>query len=509
MQFLSILFDKNYNIEKLSSKLDFYIDLNIDQIINTAVAYKKEFDIERFFYMPLDDIDTIAYRQDVLKDLQNDDFYLKVDEFAKRMQATQKLQKMIETLEYKQFESGWFLQMAFVYCEALETFLEALKSASLYSRGFLLFYNSLDTYLKSSEYKSLKNDMQKLQKELAAITYEINIDGLTFKVRKYDGECDYTQMIEKVFQKFEQDEVSVQECQFDKNRGMNHVNAKILEFVGRLYPAVFLELEKFTQKHKNFMEKRFWIFATEVEFYISYLDYIAKIKSPSVSFCYPKIDTKNKNIDVVGGFDISLAYNLSLEKKSIVTNSFYLKENERIMVVSGANQGGKSTFARAFGQINYLSKLGLPVPASKAKLFLVDTVFTHFEKEEEINTLHSKLQEDLVRVHDIFEMATTRSLVILNEIFSSTSLQDAIFLSEKIMDRVDRLDLLCVWVTFIDKINEMSNKTVSMVSDTDRENIEHRTYKIIRKEADGLAYAKSVAQKYRLNYEQILQRIEK
>ena len=178
------------------------------------------------------------------------------------------------------------------------------------------------------------------------------------------------------------------------------------------------------------------------------------------------------------------------------------------MVVTGANQGGKSTFARAFGQINYLSKLGLPVPAYSAKLFLIDSIFTHFEKEENISTLSSKLQEDLVRIHAIFEKATPKSLVILNEIFSSTSLQDAIFLSKKIMNRIDELDLFCVWITFIYKINEMSSKTVSLTSVVNDEDISKRTYKIIKKDSDGLAYAQSIAKKYHLSYEQILQRIE-
>ncbi len=509
MQFSSILFDNNYDTRALSSKLDFYKDLNLDQIINSTISCKKEFDIEKFFYMPLDDKDSIVYRQNVLKDLQSGEFYLKVDEFAQKMQMMQKIQKMIETLEYKEFEDGWFLQMAFVYCEALEFFMDALKSADIHSSGFSLFYDFLNAYLKSGEYKSLKSDMQKLKDKLATLTYEININGSTFKVRRYEDEADYTCEIEGIFQKFEQDDMGVQECQFDKNRGMNHVNAKILEFVSRLYPDVFSSFKNFTRRYKNFTEKTFLIFADEVEFYISYLEYIKGIESQSQAFCYPKMRTDDKSIDVIDGFDISLAYNLSFEKKSVVTNSYSLKDKEKIMVISGANQGGKSTFARAFGQINYLSKLGLLVPARGAKLFLVDAIFTHFEKEEHIGTLHSKLQEDLVRVHGIFEKVTARSLVILNEIFSSTSLQDAIFLSRKIIDRVDELDMLCVWVTFIEEINKMSSKTVSMTSDIDKENIEHRTYKIIRKEADGLAYAKSIAKKYRLDYEQIMQRVDK
>ncbi|MCF6173827.1 MAG: hypothetical protein L3J44_08635 [Campylobacteraceae bacterium] len=378
MQFLSILFQHRKHSKKLSCKLDLYKDLNLDQIIDETVAFKKEFDIKKFFYMPLDDIESIIYRQDILKDLQNDEFYRKVDDFAQKMLEIKKQQKTVETIEYKEYKNGWFLQMASVYCEAIDAFKKALKSANLHSSGFLLFYDYLQTYLNSNEYISLKNDIQKLKIELTSVSYEISINGLTFKVRKYNGEIDYAQEIQRVFHKFEQDEVSVQNCQFDKNSGINHVNAKILEFVGKLYPLVFSNLENFTQKYKEFIEKSFLVFADEVEFYISYIYYISKINSPTLSFCYPKISMQSKSIDVLDGFDISLAYSLAFEKKSVVTNSYHLKDAERIMVVSGANQGGKSTFARAFGQMNYLSKLGLSVPASEAKLFLVDNIFTHF-----------------------------------------------------------------------------------------------------------------------------------
>ena len=70
-----------------------------------------------------------------------------------------------------------------------------------------------------------------------------------------------------------------------------------------------------------------------------------------------------------------------------------------------------------------------------------------------------------------------------------------------------RLDLYCVWVTFIDEVAALGGKTVSMVSTVVAENPAQRTYKIVRRPADGLAYAMSIAEKYRLTYDMIKQRI--
>jgi DNA mismatch repair ATPase MutS len=225
-------------------------------------------------------------------------------------------------------------------------------------------------------------------------------------------------------------------------------------------------------------------------------------------FCYPEVLDTSKKISQTEVFDLALAIKFIAEERSVVCNDYSLEGNERIFVISGPNQGGKTTFARSFGQSHYLASLGCPVQGKEAKLLLFDKLFTHFEQEENVEDLRSKLEDDLMRIHDILDESTSRSIVIANEVLTSTTLNDAIFLGEKVMERLSTIDLVCIWVTFIEELVSYSDKAVSMVSIVDAENPSIRTYKIKRRPPLGLSYATALAEKYGLTYDSLRERIK-
>jgi DNA mismatch repair ATPase MutS len=139
------------------------------------------------------------------------------------------------------------------------------------------------------------------------------------------------------------------------------------------------------------------------------------------------------------------------------------------------------------------------VPARGARLLLPDRIYAHFEREEDLATLSGKLEEELERMHGILDRITDRSLVVMNESFSSTTLEDTRRLGAAILRRIGQQGALCVYVTFVDELAALDEMTVSTVAEVDSEDPTVRTFKIARRPADGLAYAAALADRHGLS----------
>lgn len=509
MAFNSILYKqmKEGIKEETAGMPAFFIDLNLDQIIDAITMDKKEYNLKPYFYTPLKDVDTILYRHEVMRDMEERTLFEYIKAFAQAMRTMREQLVQVEKLYYKGQKESWFLDSVDIYCEAVNSLKNNLCGLDLKSRGFSTFREYLINYTGAGYFTSLEAETKKLKADLASIKYCILIKGNCIKVRRYEDEIDYSVDVEETFEKFRQGEARSYKVNYTARPNMNHVEAKILDFVAALHPEIFMELENYCSKNRNYLDETISLFDREIQFYMAFLEYIEALKEAGLRFCYPQIAETDKEIYDYEGFDLALANKLVAQKTPVVCNDFYLKDRERIFVVSGPNQGGKTTFARTFGQLHYLASIGCPVPGRAARLFLFDNMFTHFEKEENIKNLRGKLQDDLVRIYDILKQATSNSIVIMNEIFTSTTLEDAIFLGKKVMEKITKLDILCVCVTFIDELASLNDKTVSVVSTVVPENPALRTYKLVRRPADGLSYAATIAEKYRLTYNCLKERI--
>ena len=481
-------------------------DLNLDQFVDSILIGKEQYNLRPFFQQNLEEKDDILYRQAVMRDLDGQALFRLVEAFANGMHTIRDITQQSEKLYYKLQGQRHFLLAVTLYCDSIKEFAKGLRQLSVVSDGFKAFRAYVEEYVLSDHFRTLERDAIAVKEALERIRYAVTVNAGGLKVRAYEDEEDYSATILRIFDKFRETEGTNNLIQFPDRLEMNDIEARILGFVAKLNPEAFDKLEAFVTRHANFLDRVLTEFDREVQFYIAYLSAVRRIELDGLKFCYPEV-SRSKSIRAVEAFDIALAGKLLAEKRSVVTNDFELAGDERIFLVSGPNQGGKTTFARTFGQMHFLASLGCSVPAREAELFIFDEVFTHFEREERAQDLRGKLEDELVRVHDILQHVTSRSIVIMNEIFASTTLTDATFLARSILADIRQDDLLCVCVTFLTDLVSVGSSVVSMVTAVAPDGAAERTFKIERRPPDGRSYALSLAEKYGLTTGVLRQRL--
>ncbi|MCL5670228.1 MAG: DNA mismatch repair protein MutS [Acidobacteria bacterium] len=385
--FCSILFDEFHVRDENPTPPDFFTDLNIDQIVASITAGRDEYNLNPFSYTPLRSVDSVNYRYDVLRDLENEALLECIRSFAQGMRAMRSHLAQADKLHYKYQKLSWFLDAVEIYCGSVRLLTRDLGRASQRSRGFLTLREYLAGYVESADFTSLVAETEKLKAALSGIRYSLHIDGKRIEVTRFNSEPDFGAHVLQTFDKFNQGPTREYRFVFPSHHDMNHVEAAILDLVAQLYPEIFSSLDEFCNRHRGYLNSTIATFDREVQFYIACIDYIERIKRAGLPFCYPTVTDRSKEVDGRDIFDLALAERLVRQKTPVVSNDFYLRDPERIIVVTGPNQGGKTTFARTFGQLHYLASIGCPVPGKEAKLFFSIELSPTLRKRKTSKTL--------------------------------------------------------------------------------------------------------------------------
>jgi DNA mismatch repair protein MutS len=509
VQFQSILFDRSDAGRRLDEEAagELLADLRLDHVLDSICGDRDEYDLRPLFLTPLGHVESIEYRQEVFRDLEDRGLVAYLRAFARTLRSMREHLARGELLSRYQ-KQRWLSGGVGIYCRAVTDLAAGLAASPLKSQGFVGLRDYLEAYAKSAEFTTLIADTEKIEAELAAIRYRLHIDTDQVRVARASNpsETDYAAEVDRTFARFKTDGATQYAFTASASAAMYELEGAVLETVAEIYPKVFERLESYAERHAGFVDATVAAFDREIHFYLEYLHYTADLRAIGLAFCYPVVSATSRSIAGGDAFDLALAHRLH-DAGAIVTNDFVLNDPERILVITGPNQGGKTTFARMFGQMHFLASLGLPVPGRGVRLLLVDRVLTHFQRQETVENQRSELEIGLVHVHKLLQRATSRSLIILNEVFSSTSLTDAVFLNRTVLAKIADLDALCVCVTFLDELSTLSEKTVSMVSSVDPDDPAVRTYKVTRRPANGLAYAAAIAEKYQLSYASVKRRI--
>lgn len=507
MSDFSVLFDDTDATQLTATEPDCFHDLNLDQVVEHLTEDREDYQLGPFFWTPLSSVEAIAYRHDVFHDLDGPAVHQALQQFADTMRLMRQRAQQSSALRHPLQRQRWHVDAALAYVRGVEELTTAFDTEIVNSKALKHLSGWLRQYVASPRFTALRDDVDATEHALTTITYCVEIQADRVTVRRYEDEADYSAQVAATFERFRQGDVDDHRVRFTSWPDMNHIETAVLERVARLFPEAFTRLRQFSEEHNDYLDTTLSRFDREMQFYLSYQELRHRLATAGLTTSYPRVSKRSKRLVASETYDLALAIKLADSGDAVITNDVNLAGKERILVVSGPNQGGKTTMARTFGQLHYLARLGLPVPGSTTQMLLCDEVFTHFEREESHQDLSGKLEDDLLRIHGILRKATTRSVVVLNEIFTSTTLEDAIALGGRILSEVVRLDLLCVCVSFVDEYVSVSDTTVSMVSTVSPDDPSERTFKLERRPPDGTAHALALARKYGLTYQELKDRL--
>jgi DNA mismatch repair ATPase MutS len=259
-------------------------------------------------------------------------------------------------------------------------------------------------------------------------------------------------------------------------------------------------------------------------FYLGALRFLQRFQMPGLPMCRPQIvPGEERRCEVQDFYNVHLVLKhlqANDEKGSaIVTNDIRIGPDGHILILTGPNRGGKTTYLQGVGSLHILAQAGLRVPGTQAIVSPLDHLFSHFPLEEKPESDTGRFGEEAIRLGQIFEQVTRHSLVLLNESLSSTSFSESLYLAQDIVRMLRRVGARAIYSTHLhelaNRVNELNgsvpgdSKIISLVAspiDTGRQapgaEVIH-TYKIEIRPPLGQSYAREIAARYGISYEQL------
>jgi DNA mismatch repair ATPase MutS len=190
----------------------------------------------------------------------------------------------------------------------------------------------------------------------------------------------------------------------------------------------------------------FSMLRAELGFYVGCLNLRERLASKGQPTCFPvPVAREEPVLSARGLFEVCL----SLSVDARVVGNELDADNWRLMMITGANQGGKSTFLRSVGLAYLMMQCGMFVPAESFRANVSAGVFTHFKREEDPTMTSGKLDEELNRMSDIAGRIRPGCILLCNESFASTNEREGSEIARQIVRALTEAGIKVFYVTHL------------------------------------------------------------
>jgi hypothetical protein len=188
----------------------------------------------------------------------------------------------------------------------------------------------------------------------------------------------------------------------------------------------------------------FNVLRTELAFYVGCLNLHGRLVVKAESVCFPApTPAGERRLRCRELYDVCL----SLQVEPNVVGNTADADGKSLIMVTGANQGGKSTFLRSVGLAQLMMQSGMFVGAEEYAAELCPALFTHYKREEDPTMKSGKFDEELARMSGIADEIVPNSLVLFNESFAATNEREGSEIAKQIVSALLEKGIKIVYVT--------------------------------------------------------------
>jgi len=285
-------------------------------------------------------------------------------------------------------------------------------------------------------------------------------------------------------------------------------------------------VEQALKQYVRFNTRQLAGLSHEFAFYLTAVQLIRRIEASGLPMCKPELAPQEERVcEIDDCFCLNLTLHLLLGsgrgdlRHEITPNKVRLGSLGHVFILTGPNQGGKTTYTQAVGLAQILAQVGMYVPGSRARISPVDGIYTHFPIEEKVGRDTGRFGEESKRLSSIFQRATRHSLVLLNESLSSTAAGESLYLARDVVRILMLMGARVIFATHlhelaagVDALNaetagdsRVASLVASLVSEGGNGTGDEiqRTYRVVPSPPMGYSYAQEIARRYGISFEQL------
>ena len=475
----------------------FFQDLNLDQIMDQVTEDWGQ-EVRAYFYAFPESQAEEACRRAIYSDVKKEEIYRALMEFTMGMRIRKQYLERRERVQEELQKQVWYLRETQSYIAALESLKESLKKAGPVSEGMKALLDWVSGEIQKKEFQAFRAEVLSLWQELSGFRVLLTYEKERFTIAEGKGTGKYDQFLSECFPSHEK----IFKSPFLGTEDFSNLEEELVKLFRKKHKDFFERLNAFYQRKYAYLPEGAMELLTEMGYYLSFAKFQRKMQENDFLFCTPRVS--GDVLSAKGLYDLALALT-NLEKgQTVISNDAYLAADESFFVLTGPNQGGKTTYARSLGQLIYFTKMGLDAPAEAAEVPYYQNLWTHFSVEESAETGRGKLMDELVRLKPMMQKGQGNCFIVINELFTTAANFDANVMGKRVLEYFIGEHWKGIYVTHLSELAKEGDGIVSLRAGVDANQVQ--TYEIRRSEAKELAGANRQVEKYRLTYEQLKER---